>query len=425
MATKQQCKLEHQIDRDSHQHEILEKIRQEHDEGESKYLSSYATKSSQGIRKNKLQDDGEFRPCFSRDADRILHSTAYTRYIDKTQVFYQIENDHITHRSLHVQLVSKIARHIGKALHLNQDLIEAIALGHDVGHPPFGHDGEKALSRLCKECGSYEFHHSVEGVILLQQVCNRNLTLQVLDGILCHDGEKQYKPLSPKKDKDWAGHMKEIDSKVRGDESDMYPMTMEGCVVRITDKIAYLGRDIEDALRLSVIGIENMTEELLTKECLNVLYGNNKSGEIDIKRINRNIVDYLVNDIISNSYEKDHIRLSEDGAEVMEKFLSFNRKMIYLNHDVNRGSGKIDRIYELVFQQFLKDLNNDDKKSRIFRHFLDDQLEQSSPEYFQHASNLEKVRDFIAGMTDDYMIDTATELDSLIPRKCKYRMEYY
>ena len=129
------------------------------DAREEKHLCNLATLSRQGIRRSQETQTGH-RQAFALDADRILHSRAYTRYIDKTQVFYMINNDHITHRVLHVQLVSKIARTIGRFLGLNEDLIEAIALGHDIGHPPFGHDGEKELAKLCKEHGFPPFQSS-------------------------------------------------------------------------------------------------------------------------------------------------------------------------------------------------------------------------------------------------------------------------
>ena len=154
------------------------------------------------------------RQNFAVDADRILHSRAYTRYIDKTQVFYLISHEHISHRVLHVQLLSKIARTIGKFLRLNEDLLEAIALGHDIGHPPFGHDGERILSDLCEAHGIGPFLHSIQGVRFLDRLEKQgrglNLSLQVLDGILCHDGETHLERLSPQRDKTFAALEEEI-----------------------------------------------------------------------------------------------------------------------------------------------------------------------------------------------------------------------
>lgn len=166
--------------------ETLKKIKQNMLDKEI-LLSSFACKSEQAI---KLQEDDEdMRPDFFKDIDRIIHSLGYTRYIDKTQVFSFIQNDHITHRVLHVQLVAKIARTIGRSLNLNEDLIEAIALGHDIGHTPFGHTGEKFLNDICKREGIGYFCHNAQSVRVLKDLENLNITVQTLDGILAHNGE--------------------------------------------------------------------------------------------------------------------------------------------------------------------------------------------------------------------------------------------
>ena len=177
------------------------------------HLSPIAIKSSATIRRKEDEQTGYLQN-FAVDADRILHTKAYTRYIDKTQVFSLITNDHITHRVLHVQLVSRIARTIGRALYLNEDLIEAISLGHDIGHPPFGHEGERFLSKLCKEAGIGAFHHNIQSVRFLDaleknnQGCN--LCLHTLDGILCHDGESRIRRISP----DSISSFTELDAKI-------------------------------------------------------------------------------------------------------------------------------------------------------------------------------------------------------------------
>jgi dGTPase len=185
---------------------VLDDIRQKLQTLEDDRLSTWATRSSDGIRRlpEPLEKEA-YRQTFSQDTDRILHSMAYTRYIDKTQVFSLIQNDHLTHRVLHVQLVSKVARTIGRFLGLNEDLIEAVALGHDIGHTPFGHDGERILSKLCRQSGIGAFHHNVQSVHFLDRVEKKgagwNLCLQTLDGILCHDGEVHDRKLSPKGEK--------------------------------------------------------------------------------------------------------------------------------------------------------------------------------------------------------------------------------
>ena len=173
---------------------------------EESALSDFATRSRDGLRRTPeaVLENG-YRQSFSADVDRIMHSRAYTRYIDKTQVFYLIANDHITHRVLHVQLVSKIARSIGRFLGLNEDLIEAIALGHDIGHTPFGHDGERFLSEICYSKGIGYFCHNVQSVEFLDRVERNglgwNLCLQTLDGILCHDGEVHDEGIEPNRGK--------------------------------------------------------------------------------------------------------------------------------------------------------------------------------------------------------------------------------
>ncbi|MBW1899204.1 MAG: HD domain-containing protein, partial [Deltaproteobacteria bacterium] len=168
----------------SHQ---LGELKQGLDNRENGLLSPYSTHSKNGFRRNQeTRLETGYRQAFSVDIDRILHSLAYTRYIDKTQVFYLVKNDHITHRVLHVQIVSKVARTIGRFLGLNEDLIEAIALGHDIGHAPFGHEGETYLSGLCRLSGIENFHHNVQSVLFLDRVEKKgrgwNLCLQTLDG---------------------------------------------------------------------------------------------------------------------------------------------------------------------------------------------------------------------------------------------------
>ena len=156
----------------------------------NQYLSSYATKDEEAIRCTREEED--IRPPFFRDIDRIIYSMAYTRYMDKAQVFTYQKNDHISKRMIHVQMVSKIARTIGRALGLNEDLIEAASLGHDLGHTPFGHVGESILNEISLEQKEGYFHHNIQSVRMLMEIeqggVGRNLTLQVLDAIMCHNG---------------------------------------------------------------------------------------------------------------------------------------------------------------------------------------------------------------------------------------------
>ena len=232
---------------------------------EKEILSPHAVPSTSGIRrKHEARLDNDYRQAFAVDVDRILHSLAYTRYIDKTQVFYFAGNDHITHRVLHVQLVSKISRTIGRFLGLNEDLVEAIALGHDIGHPPFGHEGETFLSELCFAAGSGYFHHNLQSVRFLDRVERKgegwNLCLQTLDGILCHDGEVHNRRLALETGRTFEKLDRDMGEKIAGDQKAFIPMTLEGCVVRMADTVSYIGRDIEDAIRLGLIKRSDLPE---------------------------------------------------------------------------------------------------------------------------------------------------------------------
>ena len=213
----------------------------------------------------------DIRPNYFRDIDRIIHSTYYTRYVDKTQVFSFANNDNISKRMLHVQLVSKVARTIGRALSLNEDLIEAISLGHDLGHVPFGHVGEKILNEISEKNNLGYFNHNVQSVrelmILEDDGKGKNITVQVLDGILCHNGEFELIKYKPKK-KNIEEFLNDYNNsyKIKNYCRTLVPMTLEGCVVRISDMIAYLGRDIEDAIRLNIIKKERSFYLLLPFE---------------------------------------------------------------------------------------------------------------------------------------------------------------
>ncbi|MBA7468649.1 Deoxyguanosinetriphosphate triphosphohydrolase-like protein [subsurface metagenome] len=238
-------------------------------------LSPRATRNAAYLRRSghKLEEP-VIRPPFFRDADRIVHSKAYSRYIDKTQVFYLVQNDHITHRVLHVQLVSKIGRTIGRALGLNEDLIEAIALGHDIGHVPYGHLGEKFLDELCREHGIGGFRHNVQSVRFLDGVEDCDLTLQVLDGILCHNGEVHDRSLTVEGEAGWDSFAEKL--RRIGGGGDALPLTSEGCVVRCADSISYLGRDLQDALEVEVIGDRDLQD--FPENCM-ALFGITGRGE--------------------------------------------------------------------------------------------------------------------------------------------------
>lgn len=350
-------------------------------------LSKYACRSSKGIRKypgrEPTPDRENIRPIFFHDTDRIIHSLAYSRYIDKTQVFYLFEHDHITHRVLHVQFVSKIGRVIGRFLRLNEDLIEAIALGHDLGHVPYGHDGEKILDTLCKEHSLGCFCHNAQSVKFLTEIEKEgeglNLSLQVLDGILAHNGEMVMKDYKPAYDKTWDHFEEELSNCFREDgfSEKIVPMTLEGCVVRVADVIAYVGRDIEDAITLNLLQREDLPDEIT-----DVL------GDTNDKIINR-----LILDLTEQSYNKDHLSFSEEIFLALKALKDFNYRRIYFDPRIKTESHKIEKIYRLLFEKYCEDLQNKNSSSDIYK---------MPSKYRSNTEGKRMVVDFIAGMTDDY-----------------------
>jgi len=379
--------------------ELLFHIKKDLDKQEEEKLSPWACLSRRAVRRNSEEGvDHGHRQSFSVDADRILHSLAYSRYIDKTQVFYLIKNDHITHRVLHVQLVSKIGRTIGRLLRLNEDLIEAIALGHDIGHTPFGHEGEKYLSSLSESHGIGHFLHNIQSVRFLQDIERKgrgwNLTSQVLDGILCHDGELHSQALEPQKDKNFRMLDDEIRRKSRNPSMDLRPMTLEGCVVRMADTISYIGRDIEDAIRLGLIERGDLPDD-----CKRVLGDTNGT-----------IVYTLVEDLALNSLDKPCVIFSRKVGESLRNLKIFNQERIYSSDKVREQTSKVKLMFELLFDKYLRDLETGNEDSDIYRGFLDGM----SPEYRGKTPAAGLVRDFIAGMTDDYFLGQCHK--NLIPQ---------
>lgn len=349
--------------------------------------SPNATKSSEAVRFHPIDDD--IRAPFFRDVDRIIHALSYTRYADKTQVYSFKQNDHISERMLHVQLVSKVARTIGRALNLNCDLIEAIALGHDVGHTPLGHTGEALLNEISlRELGEY-FAHNIQGVRHYMEVENHgeglNLSVQVLDGIMCHNGEmlsNVYTPVAKTKE-EFLREYQEAYHDLKA-SSHNHPMTLEGCVVRISDIIGYIGRDIEDAIEL---GLFERSE--LPKEITEVL-GNTNSD----------IMNTIILDIIENSLDKPYIALSERVYRALFALKKFNGENIYsksmTKEDIEYYRSGMNQLYHI----YLDDINGNRVESVIYTIFLNSQ----SPRYLKATDARRKVIDFIAGMTDDMFI---------------------
>lgn len=347
--------------------------------------SKYATKSSEAIRFTEINDN-DIRTPFFRDVDRIIHAYSYTRYADKTQVYSYKNNDHISKRMTHVQLVSKVARTIGRGLGLNTDLIEAIALGHDIGHTPLGHTGEKILNEISlRELNEY-FAHNIQSVRHYIYVENNgnglNLTVQVLDGIMCHNGEilnNKYEPVKKTKEEfleQYKSAYKDLKTSNKN-----HPMTIEGCVVRISDIVGYIGRDIEDSINLGLFNRNDLPEEI-TK-----VLGND----------NKDIINTIVKDIIDNSYNKPYITMSEEVFTAIGELKKFNSENIYSKSLTKEEIEYYRQGMNKIYNRYLSDITNSNKESIIYKLFLNTQ----SAKYKEETPIKRQVIDFIAGMTDD------------------------
>lgn len=355
-------------------------------------LSQFACKSRNAIllQEDEKVKDNELRTVFSKDTDRIIHSMSYTRYIDKTQVYSFVKNDHITHRVLHVQLVSKIARTIGKVLNLNLDLIEAMALGHDVGHTPFGHMGERFLNDICiKEKIGY-FKHNAQSVRALKDIEEVNISLQTLDGILAHNGEmlqNEYKP----KEKSVGQFLKELKDSFEEDKysKKIIPMTLEGCVVRICDIIAYIGRDIEDAILVGSIKRED-----IPKEITNILGDNNSI-----------IVDTIIKDIINNSYGKGYISFSEEAYNSLVNLKKWNYEHIYNSKEACKNKEIIEEYFYKLFNKYKDYLNENNKDINESKNRLYEFINARSKIYKEETSKERMIIDYMAGQTDNYFLN--------------------
>jgi dGTPase len=349
------------------------------------FLSPLASISADAVRRhNRTSED--IRTPYSRDTDRIIHTRAYTRYIDKTQVFSLVDNDHITHRVIHVQLVSKIARTIGRCLRLNEDLIEAIALGHDIGHIPYGHFGETCLSTLCEEQGIGKFFHNVQSIQFLDRIENCDLTMQVLDGILCHNGESDDVKIYKAPCRNWLDFDKKVQDNADGRRTKA-PMTLEGCVVKFADTIAFIGRDLQDAREVGLIS----SATPLPRECREILGDSN-----------REIINILIYDLLENSdsEEEGYISYSPEVEAALISLRTFSRTNIYENEKLTSEHKKVRQMYTTLFMSCLEDLKNDTKNAKIFTDFID--TIWIGRNYLEAATYPELVRDFIAGMTDRY-----------------------
>ena len=297
----------------------------------------------------------------------------------------------MTRRSLHVQLVSRIARTIGKALHLNLDLIEAIALGHDIGHPAFAHTGERLLDELYFSHTGRHFLHNIHSVRVLDKIHPYNLTLETLNGIATHNGELELAEYRPVPVKDFA-EFDEIMEKCALDKrfaDKIMPSTLEGAVVRISDIIAYLGKDRQDAILAEAATADDFTASPLGA-------------------VNAEIVNNLIVNVIENSYGKPYIKLDDAHFQALRTAKTENYDKIYNRATMHTGlQGSVEKMMTDVYGQLLSDVKNNAKASPIFTHHVA-QIERlwgaHAAKYAKTEAN-QLVVDYIASMTDDYFIE--------------------
>ncbi|MBQ6947566.1 MAG: HD domain-containing protein [Clostridia bacterium] len=366
---------------------LVEQITEDRKSGN---LPQFAFADESAKRRNENKDHANlWRPTFIRDCEKILHSSYFDRYADKTQVFSFSKNDDITRRAQHVQLVSRIARNIGRVLNLNLDLIEAIALGHDIGHTPFGHAGERILDKLYFEHTGRSFQHNVHSVRVLDDLIPYNLTLQTLNGILCHNGELELSEYRPKAMDSFDQLDLEVESCYldKSNNLKMIPSTLEGCVVRICDIIAYLGKDRQDAM-------------IMNKICDDTSFPDGPIGAT-----NAEIINNLTVNIIKNSYGKPYIKLDKEYFDALSAAKKANYELIYMNGN-DLYESVIEPMMDRIYKRLRKDLMEKNKGSVIYSQHID-LIERSIYRNRSYLSDSvdQIVVDYIAGMTDDYFLE--------------------
>ena len=356
-------------------------------------LPRFGFDDAKAVRRDNGRDiPSVWRPAFVRDIDKIMHCPFYNRYTDKTQVFSLTKNDDISRRALHVQLVSRIARTIGKTLNLNLELIEAIALGHDIGHTPFGHAGERFLDELYSDRTGRHFSHNIHSVRVLDKIFPYNITLQTLDGIAAHNGELECIEYRPRPLESFEEFDELIESCYQDNNNikKLVPSTLEGCVVRISDIIAYLGKDRQDAERAGIIeGNED--------------FENGKIGKHNAEFINN-----LSVNIIENSYGKDYIKLDEEYFTALSEAKKQNYDLIYKEKKVKQALENIIRpMMGEIYERLLDDLLRGNRDSPVFSHHISyvNKAHYKRKEPYENSAPDTIVADYIASMTDDYFID--------------------
>lgn len=367
---------------------------------QEKQLSPLASHSVDTLGRRLPEEPCKIRSDYERDADRILYSEDFRRLRHKTQVFFNAKSDHICTRMEHVLYVRAISVTIGRTLGLNQDLINAIALGHDIGHAPFGHTGERVLDSCVKRINpSLSFRHEYHSLRVVDRLCERisrekifeknglNLTYEVRDGIVSHCGENYDEYIL------YADKMKDPNLIYETEHRKCMPYTLEACVVRLVDKIAYVGRDIEDAIRAKLIDYKDIAPEI-RKEL------GNTNGEV---------INTLVLDLIENSYNTEYIRLSRAKGEALREMILTNNRQIYQSGLLRRyeitAKNAIEGLFEILYEN-AKNLDRKNKSKTMQRlvSYIDEKgyREDEAPEQI--------VMDYIAGMTDAYALQTFEDL---------------
>ena len=336
---------------------LIMTIREQLEQRELQYLSPYATKSSESKGRKREEIECDIRPVFQRDRDRILHSKSFRRLKQKTQVFLLPKGDHYRTRLTHTLEVSQNARTIAKALRLNEDLVEAISLGHDLGHTPFGHAGERALNEVCPT----GFKHNEQSVRVVECLekdgRGLNLTKEVLDGILTHQT---------------AGE----------------PMTLEGQIVRMSDKIAYVNHDIDDALRGGILSEADIPPKFRK------ILGNSTK-----ERLNK-----ITHDVITHSMEQPKVQMSEEVEEAMQGLRRFMFENVYRNPVAKREESKAIEMVKNLYWYYME------------------HIEKLPDEYYRRMglfgdAKEQVICDYIAGMTDNYAVKMFQEI--FIPESWK------
>lgn len=369
-------------------------------------LSPFACRNAAAIRRSSAERDRDtqVRPAFVRDAEKIVHLPAYNRLAGKTQVFSFRANDDLSRRGLHVQLVARVARDIGRALGLNLDLIEAIALGHDIGHTPFGHAGERFLNDAYHARTGRWFFHNVQSVRVIDVLGGRNVSLQTLDGCLTHNGEFEQQVFE-------TSGLAEFDTFDRVVEScwetgdgaigHLRPMTLEGCVVRISDIIAYVGKDRQDAVRAGLLGEDAFDDGL--------------GGGYNAWALSA-----FVADVVENSVGRERVAMSEEGFLELRRAKRENYEKIYGSAEVNGDFGReMAQLFDALYDHEREALLAGDESSAVFSHHVrgcERRLAHYGRTYDWEDDPDQTVVDFISAMTDDYFMATC---ESVFPESAR------